>query len=291
MNNKSLLIIGALLLTLLASCTKSEPRVDQLRSEYIKVYETTEDKNVSSIQIPFEGAKDAQIHVLSNVPLEWKYFISQWQANTTWLTIKNVSEVAEGHYVVTYDAESLVELNSLDRRESHLSFTNSSISLGKFIPLRQGYPNKFSETFDGEQDGVLTLTGMQTFTTDEYPSFNTDYFDYIAFNAWATTDNDILSKNITLDVKIDGGAFYDTGLKTFRINIPIGDKPDASNYKYFLIYNNMERLSANTKFTFSVANDEDVFVHIDNFSAYKVAEAEVLDIFDDIDIEIEEDWI
>ena len=51
-------------------------------------------------------------------------------------------------------------------------------------------------------------------------------------------------------------------------------------------------MSNKTHFIFSVANDDLVNVHIDNFAAYKVTEAELGYLFQDEDFEDEDepDW-
>ena len=100
-----------------------------------------------------------------------------------------------------------------------------------------------------------------------------------------------------LDIKISGGIFYDTRLATFRVNVPLGTGPDKSNLRYLLIEgNDFERFSDKTKFTFSTANDDLVYVHIDNFRAYKVTEADIINIYGNEDDllggeEGEEEWI
>ena len=289
----TLLLLFASLAVVLCSCAKNDEVQVPPRSEFITVYETSAEKTVNDIQIPFDGVQDGKIHVLSNVELQWKYLVSQSASDDEWFQIKSVEEVEPGHTVVTYDAASILTLNSLDRREGKLSFSCPSQSLGKFLSVRQGYSQKFMEDFSGEPSECITISGKQTYTTEEYPSFNSDYFDYISFNAWAETDNEFLSKNITLDVTVSGGMFYDTGFTTYRVNVPIGTAPEKNNLKYLLLVGNGERMSAKTHFTFSTANDDQVFVHIDNFAAYRVTEAEMGVIYDEEDFEYEEevDWI
>ena len=293
MNKKSLLILYALVAVSLCACNEKDVNLRPVRSEFIKVYEISEKKTVDNIQVPFQGAQDGKIHVLSNVPLQWKYMIDQNESDKDWFQIKSVEEIEPGHIVVTYDAASILVLNSLERRGGRLSFSCPEQSIGKFLAIRQGYDNKFVEDFSDMPDGCLTITGVQSFTTQEYPSFNSDYYDYISFNAWAETDNEFLSKNITLDVTVSGGMFYDTGLTTYRVNVPLGTGPDENNLKYLLLEGDGGRMSSKTKFSFSVANDEQVYVHIDNFAAYKVTEAEMNAIFEDEEFEFEEevDWI
>lgn len=294
----TILLFSGLTLLLAASvcaCNRSDDPERPVRDDYIKVYEVSAKKTVDAIQIPFEGVQDGTIHVLSNVALEWRQLIdpSEDEEEVSWLTIKSVEEVEPGHIVVSYDAEPLIALNALDRRSSRLSFFNEEESLGKFLPLRQGYSRQFMETFDDEDDKTLVITGSKSFTTPEYPKLNADYFDYIAFNAWAETTNEFISKNITLDVTISGGRFYETEMTTFRVNVPIGTAADKSNFKYLLVMGNDGHMSPKTHFTFSVANDNDVFVHIDNFAAYKVTEAEMGFLFEDEEFDEDEevDWI
>ncbi len=292
MNSKVFILPGLAALALLISCKKSDDR--PVRGDFIKVYETSADKTLDNIIVPFEGAQDAQIHVLSNVELQWKYLVDQTDTGTDWFTIKSVEETEPGHIVVTYDAESILDLNSLDRREGKLSFSCPEASFGKFLSVRQGYKQQFREEFSGEPDGHVTITGDDVFTTQEYSVLAQDYYDYISFNVWAETDNEFLSKNITLDVTISGGQFFDISRTTYRINVPIGTEASVANLRYLLIKGNGQRMSHKTKFTFSTANDIDVFVHIDNLAAYQVTAADLGELFEDEDfIEEEEggDWI
>lgn len=282
---------------LLCSCSGNLGVQTQTRDEFIKVYTESPDKLIDNIQVPLEGVQDGQIHVLTNVDLQWKFFMNQDSENKTWINIKSAEEIEKGHILITYDAESLLDHNTLDWRGGRLSFSNPDISLGKFMSVNQGYDIVFEEPFDSQPQGNVKLTGKQTYTTEEYPVLNTDFYDYISFNVWAETSNEFLSKNITLDIKISGGIFYDTRLATFRVNVPLGTGPDKSNLRYLLIEgNDFERFSDETKFTFSTANDDLVYVHIDNFRAYKVTEADIINIYGNEDDllggeEGEEEWI
>ncbi len=282
MRNKltiTLLATGLACAAFLCSC-KEEAVESPTRGEYIKVYETSPEKLVDNIQIPPAGAQDGQIHVLSNVDLEWKH-IKPADDEESWFTLKGVEEVEPGHFVVTYDAASLLSHSALDYRRTNISFINPAQSLGKFLAIRQGYDRKLSLSFNDEPGEMVTLTGIQTYTTRECPELNTDFFDYITFNAWAETDNEFLSHNITLDVTVFGGKFYDTDLTTYRINIPRGTGAEESNYMYLLVKGDGDRMSAKTTFTFSVANDDRVFVHVDDFAVYQVTEADILNLYDD----------
>jgi hypothetical protein len=292
MKKKTFILLWVTLSAVLCACSKNDGPSRPVRSEYVKVYETSPDKLVDGIQVPFAGAQDAQIHILSNVPLQWKYMVSQNAAYPDWFKITRVEEVEAGHIVVTYDAESILTLNNLLIREGKLSFSNPGESLGKFLSVRQGYKRQFLDEFSDEPDQMVTLTGKQTYTTKDYSEVNRDYFDYISFNAWAETTNEFRSKNITLDITISGGLFFDTGLTTFRVNVPLADAADKSNFKYLLVMGEGARMSPNTHFTFSVANDDLVFVHIDNLAAYQVTEAD-LGLYIDIDFDEDEepDWV
>lgn len=293
MKKTVLLLLSAALAAAVCSCGRYDGPQRPVRSEYITVYETSPEKAVDAIQVPFEGVQGGQIHVLSNVPVQWKKYVDQTETGTDWFTVKSVEEVEPGHILVTYDAESVLALNSLDRRSVRLSFSSPEEYLGKFLPVNQGYSRRFFEDFSDEPSGMLTITGREIHTTEEYPILNADYCDYIAFNAWAETSNEFRSKNITLDVTVFGGKFYATGLTTYRINVPIGTGPAESNMRYLLLVGNGTRMSEKTYFTFSTANDDQVYVHIDNFSAYQVTEAEMgLLIFDeDFDEDGEAEWI
>lgn len=290
MNKKVFILFGLSVAALLASCKKGDDR--PVRSDYIKVYETSVNKTLDNILVPFEGATDGQVHVLSNVPLQWKYLADQDDAE--WFTIKSVEEVETGHWVVTYDATSLLSLNSLSRREGRLSFVCPEASFGKFMSVHQGYKRQFLDEFSDEPDQTVCLTGNQTYTTEEYSVLAADYYDYISFNAWAVSNNEFLSKNITLDITISGGLFYDINRSTYRINVPVGTGAEMSNLQYLLIMGEGERMSPKTYFTFSVSNDEEVYVHVDNLAAYQVTPADMGELFEDEDFdedEVEDDWV
>lgn len=266
----------------------------QTRPEYIEAVDGSTNKAIDNLQVPLDGIKDGTLHIMSNVPMDqltWKYFMSQDVAYRTWFTIKDAREVEPGHLVITYDAESLLELNSLEKRESKLSFHCESLLLGKFLNVTQGYSQQFFDTFDSQDGGNLTLADKATYTSSAH-NLSADYYDYISFNAWAEAE-DIghLSKNITLDVTVDGGEFFDNGRKTFRVNVPVGTQAEKTNLKYLLLHNGGERMGTKTKFTFSVENDDLVKVHVDNFGCYKVMPAELVDIYEDEEFHDEgEDW-
>lgn len=289
---RPLILLCASFVVILCGCNKNE-NLRPERDDYIKVYDGTSKKPLDNIQVPFEGAEAGEIHVFTSVDLQWKYFVDQFDDDTEWFIIKSVKEVEPGHIVVVYDAESILDLNSLSRRSGRLSFSCPAQSFGKFLAVSQGYERRFLEEFSYEPDGHLTLTGKKTYTTREFSELSRDYFDYISFNTWADTDNEFLSKNITLDITVSGGQFYDTGLTTFRVNVPLAEAADASNFKTLLLIGNGVQMSSKTTFTFSTANDDQVYVHIDNFAAYKVSEAEFGALFEDEEFEPEEeiDWI
>ena len=280
MNKTPLALLWVCFTALVCSCSLTEGPEANTRDEFIKVYTESPDKLLDIIQVPLQGIQDGQIHVLTNVDLEWKFFMNQNTEDKTWIQIKSVEEIEKGHLLVTYDATSLLEYNTLEWRGGRLSFYCPEQSLGKYMRVDQGHDLIFEETFESESQGNVKLTGKQTYTTQEYPVLNSDFYDYISFNVWAETTNEFLSKNITLDVKIDGGIFYETKLNTFRVNVPLGTGPDKSNLRYLLIEgNDYERFSDKTKFTFSTANDDRVYVHLDNFRAYKVTEADLVNIY------------
>ena len=93
---------------LLCSCSGNPGVQTQTRDEFIKVYTESPDKLIDNIQVPLEGVQDGQIHVLTNVDLQWKFFMNQDSENKTWINIKSAEEIEEGHILITYDAESLL---------------------------------------------------------------------------------------------------------------------------------------------------------------------------------------
>ena len=156
-----------------------KPEEEVLRDEYISVYETSPDVLVSEVQIPFEGVVDAQLHVLSNLELDWRYQVDQTMVDPNWLTIKSVEEIEKGHYLVKYDAKSLLDRNTISRRESTLSFFNAKNFMGKYITFRQGYTEEYAQDFSSLPDGYVELTGKQTYTTETLHIINKDYYNYV----------------------------------------------------------------------------------------------------------------
>ena len=273
-------------------CNKKTDTEQPPRAEYINVYETSPSKLVSNIQVPFEGVKDGKIHVLSNVPLNHKLFVDPDEVGSDWLEIKGVEKDPDNdkHLIVTYDAASLLDLNSIDRRSWRLSFSSPEHNLGKFLTIGQGYERMFIEEFSGEEGNNLVLAGKESYSLGDH-NLSDAYFVYISFNAWAENLNEFRGKNITLDITVSGGTFYDTRLSTFRVNVPLGDAADKSNLQYLMLLGNNGKMSAKTNFSFSVDNDNLVYVHVDNFAAYKVTEAEMGDLFEDEEFNESEEWI
>lgn len=274
---------------IVASSCAQKPRVEILRDDFISVYEQNPERTVDNIQVPFDGAEDAKINVVSNRPLEWVYRVGNDQQDPAWFQIKEVKDMGDGHMEITYDAASILELNTLERRQGYLSFSNADAYLGKFLAIRQGYTLQYEEDF-GSLGGTLSLTGKQTYKTEELSIINRDYYDYVSFNAYAEVNTEFLDHNITLDVTITGGKFESIDRTTYRLSIPVGDKPQKENLHFMLLSNGGQLMSSKTTLTFSVANDEGVTVHIDNLHLYKVSEAELHD-FSDEEFDDSEEWI
>ena len=292
MNKAIKLLYVSLTAVGLISCT-DEPVVEVLRDEYIVAYETSPDIAISEIQVPFEGASDAQIHVLSNLELDWRYQVDQTMADPAWLTIKSVEEIEKGHYLVTYDAKSLLDRNTISRRESVLSFSNAEAFMGKFITFRQGYTEEYSESFDSVGDGYVSLTGKQTYTTETLHIINKDYYNYVTFNAYAQRENEFSLENVTLKVTVSGGPiFRDINRTEYIVNVPVGTEPNAGNMNFLLMWNKGNVMGSKTTLTFSVENEEGAVVFIDNLHIYKVSEAELDNFVDDEyeDNEEMEEW-
>lgn len=274
----------------LISCAE-KPEGETLRPEYISVYEIDPSKTVSDIQIPFEGVNGAQLNVVSNLELDWRYQVDQTMVDPNWLTIKSVEEISQGHYLVTYDAKSLLDRNTISRRESTLSFSNEKSFMGKFVTFRQGYTEEYAQDFSSLTEGYVELTGKQTYTTETLHVINKDYYNYVTFNAYAYKADEFSYKNVTLTVTVDGGPiFKDINRKVYTVNVPKGTEPKASNMNFLLMWNKGDVMGSKTTLTFSVNNEEGDVVYIDNLHIYKVSEAE-LDNFADDEYEDEmEDW-
>lgn len=274
----------------LISCAE-KPEGETLRPEYVSVYETDPSKTVSDIQIPFEGVNGAQLNVVSNLELDWRYQVDQTMVDPEWLTIKSVENVSQGHYLVTYDAKSLLDRNTIARRESTLSFSNAASFMGKYITFRQGYTEEYSQDFSSEPDGYVELTGKRTYTTETLHIINKDYYNYVTFNAYGQKSNEFSLENITLNVTVDGGpTFKDINRTVYTVNVPVGTTPTPKNMNFLLMWNKGDVMGSKTTLTFSVENEEGTTVYIDNLHIYKVSEAE-LDNFVDDEYEDEmEEW-
>ena len=275
----------------LIACAE-KPTEEVLRNEYISVYESDPAKTVSEIQVPFEGVKDAELHVVSNLELDWRYQVDQTIVDPNWLTIKSVDEIEKGHYLVKYDAKSLLERNTISRRESTLSFSNASNFMGKYITFRQGYTEEYAQDFSAEAEGCIVLTDKQSYTTETLHVINKDYYNYVTFNAYGQKGNEFSLENITVKVTVDGGPiFRDINRTTYLVNVPVGTAPTANNMNFLLMWNKGNVMGSKTTLTFSVENQDGTVVYIDNLHIYKVSEAE-LDNFADDEYEDEmEDWV
>ena len=77
MNTKALTLVWVILSVIFCSCDKNSLKEQPTRNEFIKVYDTTPDKLLDGIDVPLEGVQDGKFHVLSNVPLQWKYLVAK----------------------------------------------------------------------------------------------------------------------------------------------------------------------------------------------------------------------
>ena len=274
----------------LTACAE-KPTEEVLRNEYISVYESDPAMNVSEVQVPFEGVKDAELHVVSNLELDWRYQVDQTIVDPNWLTIKSVEEIEMGHYLVKYDAKSLLERNTIARRESTLSFSNATNFMGKYITFRQGYTEEYSQDFSSEVEGCIVLTEKQSYTTETLHVINKDYYNYVTFNAYGQKGSEFSLENITVKVTVDGGpTFKEINRTSYLVNVPVGTAPTANNMNFLLMWNKGNVMGSKTTLTFSVENQDGTVVYIDNMHIYKVSEAE-LDNFADDEYEDEmEDW-
>lgn len=270
-----------------ASC-KIQRSVDTpLRSEKISVY-TSENPGVllNNVQVPFTGVEAGEIHILSDKPLDMNYVVDPTlpEQEQKWFTIRNVEQIAPGHTVVTYDATSIIEDNSLSRRSGLLSLTNAPAYLGKFLTIRQGYTVTYDAGFDAAALGSLSLSGNMVYTTPALNNINLHYYDYISFNAYAQvpTGMDPVGQTFTIDVSIQGAPYFDaTGQKSIRLNVPVSSNDAPENLHYLLITNHGERIGAGVKLSFTTNNPTGVIVHFNNLRIYKVSEAELEDLVDD----------
>lgn len=261
------------------------------------MYATSPDMLLDEVQVPFEGVKDAELHVVSNLDLGWRYLVDQSQPDPNWLTIKSIEEIETNHWLVKYDAKSILDENTLSRRVSKLSFYNPEAYLGKYITFRQGYTMEYSDSFDvtdGEEviPGNIELSGKYTYTTEKLSIINKDYYNYVSFNAYAVEYDEYSRDNITLNVTVNNGpSFKDINRKTYVVDVPVGTQPKAENFHYVLMWNKGEIMGPETTLTFSLNDQEGVKVVLDNLQIFKVSEAELNDLADEEYSEDEEEWI
>ena len=273
----------------LLSCNKKE---EPLRTDYIKVWLTNPDKTVEDLQIPFDGTDDGCFHVQSNVDFETR-FMDPPDGSGGWFHITSVENVEPGHLKVSYTADSMLGGNSLDRRTCKYSVANPSLFLGKFLSIRQGYSQVYSDNFDDKGGYVTLQAGMAPYTTPYLSALNVTFYDYVSLNVWAESSILVDNINITMDVTVEGGAVVDNiNRPSYRINVPLGTGPSASNMKWFLLSNQGQRLSDKTRLTFSVVNPSGVTVRFTNLKLYKVSEAEIENLADDEEFNFDDDdWI
>lgn len=279
------------LAALAAACSDNDA---PLRKEYIKVYTSSPDTLLDDIQIPFEGVSGGEIHILTNDDVTMRYMVNPAlpAESRDWFTITSMETVAEGHVVIRYDAASILGYNTLARRAGTLSVTDAQKWFGKFVGIRQGYVQVYEDNFDDRSGGDVSLTGLMTYSTSAIGAVNTNYYDYVSFNAFAESSSDVTGQNLTLDVSVSGGAVFDAiGRSSIRLNVPLADSASADNFRYVLLSNGGERMSASTSLTFSCSNPSGETVHIDNLAVYKVSEAELEDLADDEeDFSDDENW-
>ena len=275
---KHCLKIALLLLPLIpVSCQQEEAGNVPLRDEFITVYdEAKPDVSLDDVRIPFKGVTDGKLHVLTNVDLKMTC------SEQGWFVIKDVREVDEGHKVITYDAASMIDENSLDSRSGNLSFSCPELYFGKFMKVSQGFDQVWEETFSDTDTGCLRLAGSFQWTTPELSQIASHYYDYVSFNAWAEASGDITGRNITMDVSISGGAvFSEINRTTYRINVPLGNGPEGSNLRWLMISSGGKIMNSQTTLTFSVHNPSGVTVSMSNLRVYKVTESDYEDYWED----------
>ena len=275
---KRCLIFALLLLPLIpVSCQQEEAGNVPLRDEFITVYdEAKPDVALDEIRIPFKGVEGGKLHVLTNVELKMTC------SEQGWFVIKDVREVDGGHKVITYDAASMIDENSLHSRTGNLSFSCPELYFGKFMKVSQGFDQVWEETFSDTDTGCLKLGGSFQWTTPELSQIASHYYDYVSFNAWAEAAGDITGRNITMDVSISGGAvFSEINRTTYRINVPLGNGPEGSNLRWLMISSGGKVMNAQTTLTFSVHNPSGVTVSMSNLRVYKVTESDYEDFWED----------
>lgn len=270
----------------LVSCEHVRSVDTPLRSEQISVY-TSENPGVmvNNIQVPFSGVQDGEVHIITDVDYNMEYMVDPSLAgeDSEWFRIKEIRNVAPNHKVVTYDASSLVGTNTLARRSGTMSLMSPSLYFGKILSVRQGYTVTYDKGFDPAMGQSVSLSGNMSYTTLALNNCNLHYYDYISFNAFATTEYDPEGVIITIDVDIPEGQphFDANGAKSIRLNVPVGTEAGGDNLRYLLISNGGNRIGAGLKLRFSTKNPAGTTVHLENIRVYKVSEAELEDLVDD----------
>lgn len=282
----SILFAAGLAVLLVCSCKTKHIVNTPIRSENISVY-TSENPDiaVNNIQVPFEGTKDGEIRIYSSVPFSMDYMVDPKldDQDAGWFKIKDIQQTGENQLLIRYDASSLIDMNTLGRRSGTLSLMNPEIDFGKIMSVRQGYVITYDVGFDTSIGQSVNLSGNMTCTTLALNACNLHYYDYISFNAYATTEYDPEGVIITMDVDIaEGNPHFDAnGAKSIRLNVPVGEKASKDNIHYLLLSNGGDRIGGGLKLRFSTDNPVGTTVHFENLRVYKVSEAELEDLVDD----------
>lgn len=265
------LIFATLSALMLISCNKET----NLRQEYINVYHNGSQNAVSSISVPPAGIEDGVIDVHTNAPLDISYRQAFDSDENTWFMIKSVESVGDDCMRIRYCASSLIEKNSIDLRTGTISLSNSSLYLGKYLPVRQGY-----DLVKEVSSSVDLIDEKGTYTTEKITDLNKSTSAIVSFNAYAQTGYEAGGKNISLDIELRGGAVFNgSGRTSFRVNVKTGTDPDSSNFHYLLFANeDLSLLSQDTMLHFSVKNPKGTVVYVSNIKIYKVKDADLGDL-------------
>ncbi len=276
---KTVLRMGVLapLCALTLSCRKN---TDIARSETVRFYSAgNPDKSITYLQIPLEGVSEGEICIESNTPVEVETVlpVKDVLGADPWISI-SVTPEGDRNYTVKYSAKALK--GDLTSRSACLNATSTSMYLGSYLKICQGYDLFWAE--DAAAEHILSASAP-TYTIVTIPSIAATSYDYISFNAYAVNPEAVSTKEVyPLELSIPEGTYFaQTGLETFILDVPLADSFGDSNLLYLPFRSVADGFSSETTVTFRSAYSGETppTLHIGNIKVYKVSDQlrEVLD--------------
>lgn len=290
-----LLLISGLTL-LAASCQNFGAKDGPVRPDAISIYTESPDKTLSGIQVPLEGVEDGTIHIVTtDANVETPVYVadpSLQSSDYDWLTIKSIEPWKNGEILMHYSAKSLLSDEKITKRGGQIYVTNPATALGRYINISQGYTLIYENFFDETKEGYLVIPEGGSYETEICAQLANTYYDYVSFNAWIETDK--LDQSTTYAVTLSSESALFDPIRQHRYSVSASTASDASgSFRYVLIGNGGVKLGGETTIVFSnESNPAGARLCIDNLRYYKISEGEIEDLFEEeeIDFEENENW-